>query len=387
MPDALTGVRVVDLTNGFAGNSCAKLLADLGADVIKVESPGKGDFTRTLVPWVFQTFNRNKRSFAVDARHDDGRELIHRLIETADVFVQSLRPGAAESLGLGRDAVIACNPRIVHASLSGFGSIGPSSRRRGVDVVMQSESGLASVQGQVLTNTSFIDATAGLQLLAGILAALMKRDRTGEVDHVTVNLLDSALYLESVPLAEYSVTGKTIDPAAYVRRFPTVGVFDAADGTFFLAAYWDTQWEQLCTLIGRRDLAVDERYRTAPDRSANAIGLRADLSAEFRRRPRDEWIGALEDLQIMSAPVNSFADVLADAQVQANGSLECLHLADGRDVTFVRPAFRFGEQWKQSSPAPAIGADTAAVLADLGVSDADCQRMQAAGVVALPAGQ
>jgi CoA:oxalate CoA-transferase len=385
MSKALAGARVVDLTNGFAGNSCAKLLADLGADVIKVESPGKGDFTRTLVPWVFQTFNRNKRSFAVDARHDDGRELVYRLIETADVFVQSLRPGAAESLGLGRDAVTACNPRIIHASLSGFGSTGPNSRRKAVDVVMQSESGLASIQGRVLTNTSFVDATAGLQLLAGILAALVKRDRTGQVDHVTVNLLDSALYLESVPLAEYSVTGKTIDPAAYIRRFPTVGVFDAADGPFFLAAYWDTQWEQLCTLTGRGDLAADVRYRTAPDRSANATGLRADLSDEFRRRPRDEWVRALDDLQIMAASVHSFADVLADAQVRANESFERLRLPDGRDVTFVRPAFRFGEQWQQSSPAPAIGADTAAVLADLGVSDDDRWRLQAEGVVGLPA--
>lgn len=381
MCKALAGTRVVDLTNGFAGNSCAKLLADLGADVVKVESPARGDFTRTLVPWVFQTFNRNKRSFAVDARQDEGRELVYRLIETADVFVQSLHPGAAESLGLGRGAVTACNPRIVHASLSGFGGAGPSSHRRAVDVVMQSESGLASIQGRVLTNTSFVDATAGLQLLAGILAALVKRDRTGEVDYVTVSLLDSALYLESVPLAEYSVTGKTIDPAAYVRRFPAVGVFDAADGPFFLAAYWDSQWEQVCDVIGRPDLVTDARYRTAPDRSANALELRADLSAEFPRRARGEWVQALEHLQIMAASVHSFADVLADAQVRANDSFERLHLADGRDVTFVRPAFRFGGEWQQSSPAPDIGADTAAVLASLGVPDADCQRLQAEGVI------
>ena len=386
MSKALAGARVIDLTNGFAGNSCAKLLADLGADVIKVEHPGTGDFTRALVPWVFQTFSRNKRSFAVDARSDEGRELVYRLIETADVFVQSLRPGAAEALGLGRGAVTACNPRIVHASLSGFGATGPDSQRKAVDVVMQSESGLASIQGRVLTNTSFVDATAGLQLLAGILAALVKRDRTGQVDHVTVSLLDAALYLESVPLAEYSVTGKTIDPAAYVRRFPTVGVFDAADGPFFLAAYWDAQWEQTCTLIGRGDLAGDARYRTAPDRSANATELRADLSAEFKRRPRGEWIRALGDLDIMAGAVNSFADVLANAQVQANDSFERLRLADGTDVTFVRPAFRFGEQWQQSAPAPEIGADTAAVLADLGVPAEDRRRLQAEGVIGLPAG-
>ena len=381
MSDALGGTRVVDFSNGFAGNSCAKLLADLGAEVIKVESPGKGDFTRTLVPWVFQTFNRNKRSFAVDVRADEGRELVYRLIETADVFVQSLRPGAAESLGLGREAVTARNPRVIHASLSGFGSTGPSSRRKGVDVVLQSESGLSSIQGQVMTNTSFIDASAGLQLLAGIMAALLKRERTGEVDCVTVNLLDAALYLESVPLAEYSVTGRTVDPAAYARRCPTVGVFAADDGPFFVAAYWDAQWEQLCRLIGRPDLAAADRYRDKEARSASVAELRAELSTEFQRRGRDEWVRSLNELEIMAGRVNNFADVLADEQVGINDSVERVRLADGRDVSFVRPAFRFREQWRQSLPAPVIGADTALLLRQLGFSADEQERLHRAGVV------
>jgi crotonobetainyl-CoA:carnitine CoA-transferase CaiB-like acyl-CoA transferase len=385
MPDALAGVRVVDLTNGFAGNSCAKFLADLGADVVKVESPGRGDFTRTLVPWVFQTFNRNKRSFAVDARTADGRELIHQLIETADVFVQSLRPGAADALGLGLDAVTSRNPRIVYASVSAFGVTGPSSGRKGVDVVIQSESGLSSLQGRVLTNTSFVDASAGLQLTAGILSALLKRERTGVVDHVTINLLDAALYLESVPLAEFNATGKVVDPAAYVLRFPTVGTFEAADGPFFLAAYWDGQWEQLCKLIGRSELTVDVRYATKEDRSANVVALHTELNEEFRRRPRADWVGELDSLEIMSARVNSLADVVADEQVQVNGSFEQLRLADGRDVAFVRPAIRFSRPWPTSRPAPVIGADTIPVLAELGVSDADQLRLRAAGVVEVPA--
>ncbi len=222
--NALDGFRVIDLSNGLAGNSCTKLLADLGAEVIKLENPGRGDFTRTLVPWVFETFNRNKRSFAVDLRRAEGRDLALRLIRTADVFIQTLHPDAAESMGLGRGAVTACNPRIIHVSLSAFGATGPSSRRKAVDVVIQAESGLSTIQGQIMTNGSFIDATAGLHLLSGILSALMKRERTGEVDHVTVNLLDAALYMESVPFAEFSVTGSVIDPRAYVRRFPTVSV-------------------------------------------------------------------------------------------------------------------------------------------------------------------
>jgi CoA:oxalate CoA-transferase len=384
--NALDGFRVIDLSNGLAGNSCTKLLADLGAEVIKLESPGKGDFTRTLVPWVFETFNRNKRSFAVDLRSAEGRDLALRLIRTADVFVQTLHPDAAESMGLGRDAVIACNPRMIHASLSAFGATGPSSRRKAVDVVIQAESGLSTIQGQIMTNGSFIDATAGLHLLSGILSALMKRERTGEVDRVTVNLLDAALYLESVPFAEFSVTGKVIDPRAYVRRFPTVSVFEAADGPFFLGAYWDAQWGRLCSLVGRPDLAADERFATEGARSENVAALRDELTTAFRKRPRADWIRELNEGDIMAGTVNSFADLAVDEQVRVNDSFERVRIRDGREAAFVRPAFRFGEQWKQSAPAPDIGSDTSALLSELGFSGDERQSLIAAGVVEVRGG-
>jgi CoA:oxalate CoA-transferase len=384
--NALDGFRVIDLSNGLAGNSCTKLLADLGAEVIKLESPGKGDFTRTLVPWVFETFNRNKRSFAVDLRSAAGRDLALRLIRTADVFIQTLHPDAAESMGLGRDAVIACNPRIIHASLSAFGATGPSSRRKAVDVVIQVESGLSTIQGQIMTNGSFIDATAGLHLLSGILSALMKRERTGEVDRVTVNLLDAALYLESVPFAEFSVTGKMIDPRAYIRRFPTVSVFDAADGPFFLGAYWDDQWGRLCSLVARPDLAADERFATKGARSENVAALRDELTTAFRKRPRADWVRELNERDIMAGTVNSFANLAVDEQVRVNDSFERVRIRDGREAAFVRPAFRFGEQWKQSAPAPDIGSDTSALLSELGFSGDERQSLIAAGVVEVRGG-
>ncbi len=382
MTGALDGMHVVDLTNGFAGNSCTKLLADLGADVIKVESPGKGEFTRTLVPWVFQTFNRNKRSFAVNLRSEEGVELVYRLLERSDIFVQSLRPGAAESLGLGHDEVTRRNPRLIHASLSGFGCTGPSSHRKGVDVVIQAESGLSTIQGKMLTNTSFVDASAGLHLLAGLLASVIKRERTGVVDHVTVNLLDSALYLESVPMAEYSVTGHVLDPSAYVKRFPTVSVFSAADGPLFLAAYWDSQWQQLCALLDRPDLVTDERFRTLDDRRANVTALRSEMDREFGRRPRKEWVAELDKLAIMAGSANTFADVLADDQVRINDSFETLTMSDGREASFVRPAVRFaGCPWAPSSAAPRVGEHTAQVLAHLGVEPAEMARLADAGVI------
>jgi CoA:oxalate CoA-transferase len=381
MSRALDGFRVVDLSNGFAGNSCTKMLADLGAEVIKLESPGRGDFTRSLVPWVFESFNRNKRSLAVDLRTDEGRELALRLVRTADVFVQTLRPDAAEALGLGRDVVCACNPRIIHASLSAFGATGPSSGRKAVDVVIQAESGLSSVLGNVLTNGTFIDATAGLQLASGVLSALMKRERGGEIDRVTVALLDAALYLESAPLAEFSVTGKVVDPAAYARRFPAVGVFAAADGPFFLAAYRDDEWAQVCALIAAPALTADGRFSTGPDRSANAASLRAELTSAFACRPRAEWVQALNARGVMAGIVSSLDDVLENEQVRVNDLLEKVRIRDGREATFVRPVFRFAEQWSQSAPAPGIGADTRALLTDLGISGAEQQALIAAGVV------
>jgi CoA:oxalate CoA-transferase len=384
--NALDGFRVIDLSNGLAGNSCTKLLADLGAEVIKLESPGRGDFTRTLVPWVFETFNRNKRSFAVDLRRAEGRDLALRLIRTSDVFIQTLHPGAAESMGLGRDAVTACNPRIIHVSLSAFGPTGPSSRRKAVDVVIQAESGLSTIQGQIMTNGSFIDATAGLYLLSGILSALLKRERTGEVDHVTVNLLDAALYMESVPFAEFSVTGNVIDPRAYVRRFPTVSVFEAADGPFFLGAYWDDQWERLCSLVGRPELAADARFATKEGRSENVAELRAELTTAFGSRPRADWVRDFNERDIMAGTVNSFADLAGDEQVRVNDSFERVRIRDGREATFVRPAFRFGEQWKQSAPAPDIGSDTDALLSELGVTGDERQRLVTAGVVGIHGG-
>jgi CoA:oxalate CoA-transferase len=385
--NALDGFRVIDLSNGLAGNSCTKLLADLGAEVIKLESPGRGDFTRTLVPWVFETFNRNKRSFAVDLRRAEGRDLALRLIRTSDVFIQTLHPGAAESMGLGRDAVTACNPRIIHVSLSAFGPTGPSSRRKAVDVVIQAESGLSTIQGQIMTNGSFIDATAGLHLLSGILSALLKRERTGEVDHVTVNLLDAALYMESVPFAEFSVTGNVIDPRAYVRRFPTVSVFEAADGPFFLGAYWDDQWERLCSLVGRPELATDARFATKEGRSENVAELRAELTTAFGSRPRADWVRDFNERDIMAGTVNSFADLAGDEQVRVNDSFERVRIRDGREATFVRPAFRFGEQWKQSAPAPDIGSDTDALLSGLGVTGDERQRLVTAGVVGIHGGE
>jgi CoA:oxalate CoA-transferase len=190
---ALQGFRVLDLSHALAAPSATKLLADFGAEVIKVEPPQKGDFTRSLTPWVFESFNRSKKSIAVDLKSTEGRDIVRDLARVSDVVVQSFRPGVVEEMGLGRDDLTALNPRLIYVSFSGFGQTGPDSARRGVDPILQAETGMALLQGGVLGSLSFVDAAAGLALTGAVLASLLKRERTGAVDHIEVNLLDVAM--------------------------------------------------------------------------------------------------------------------------------------------------------------------------------------------------
>jgi CoA:oxalate CoA-transferase len=382
MRGALAGMRVVDLINALAGASTTKLLGDLGADIIKVETPETGDFTRRLVPWVFETFNRDKRSVAINLRTPAGIALVKRLAASADVFVHSMRPGAADELGLGRDVLTAANPRLVYASLSAFGPTGPDSARKGVDAVVQAESGLAVLQGGVQPGLSFVDNAAGLAMSQAILAALLKRERTGEVDTVTISLLETALYLQSVPLAEFAVTGRTVDPASYARRFPTVGVYQASDGPFFIGAYWEPEWHAICEVIERPDLADDKRFASVAERQTNRGPLRDEMERSFATRGRDEWTARLQARGIVSGVVKSQDDLMTDEQIACLGSLEEVQLADGRLAGFVRAPYRFSdEQCSTKRRAPSLGSDTVAVLEQLGIDAAERQRLIEAGVI------
>jgi CoA:oxalate CoA-transferase len=214
----LGGIRVVDLTNGLAGTSATKMLASLGAEVLKIENPDGGDLTRELVPYTFEAWNGGKRSVTLDLRAPDDVDQVRRLVASSDVFVHSMRPGAVDAVGLGRAELAAANPRLIYASFSAFGSTGPSSHRRGVDAVLQAESGLAALQGRVLDNVAFIDTCGGLVLGQAILAALLLRERTGHVEHVESSLLDTALYMQSGPIVQYSQSGAVFSQATTATR-------------------------------------------------------------------------------------------------------------------------------------------------------------------------
>ena len=362
----LAGFRVLDLTNGLAGTSCTKLLSAYGADVIKIENPDGGDMTRNLVPWVFETCNGGKRSLTVDLRDKSGQDIVRQLAESSDVLVQSMRPGALEEIGLGRADLTAANPRLIYASFSAFGSSGPSSHRRGVDAVVQAESGLAEIAGRVMDNISVIDAAGGLALAQGILAALMLRERSGITEHVEVNLLDTAVYLQAALYTEFSATGGTLDQDSFDEIFPTVGTFDAADGPLYIAAYWQRDWATICDLLGRPELVEDARFGDAASRSANSSALREAINTELKKRPRREWVGDLERLGILAGERRSYAEVLADEQVQHYESFESVQLADEKTVSIPRSPIRLGGRPQPGlGAAPALGQDTDSILLSL----------------------
>jgi CoA:oxalate CoA-transferase len=378
----LSGVRVLDLSHGLASPSATRIMAGLGADVIKIEMIASGEFTRQVVPFVFRSHNRDKRSFAVDLKKPEGAELVRRLATTADVFVHNQRPGFVEKIGLDRDTLSALNPRLIYAAVSGFGVTGPDSQRRAIDMLIQAESGLAAAQGGLLGNVSYVDSAAGLSLVTGILAALLERTVSGRVQHVDVSLMDTALYLQAAPLAEFTATGVSIDQVSYWDRYATVGLYESADGPVYVAGYWNKDWAAICRLIGKPELATDARYVDAKSRAANADEVRAIINDGFRGRSRAELVATLEEHGVMAGEVRSVAEVIASPQVAANESFVADVDSAGMATLFVKPAFRLTpDLHPQSRPAPQPGDATLELLQDIGVADSDLHHLIDTGVV------
>jgi crotonobetainyl-CoA:carnitine CoA-transferase CaiB-like acyl-CoA transferase len=390
----LDGISIVDLTNAVGGASAMRLLAGLGAEVLKVESPEGGDFMRAFMPTMFAVVNRDKRSVAVDVRRPEGAALVRRLIAGSDVVVESMRPGGAERLGFGRDQLVADNPRLIYASLSGYGRTGPDRSKRSIDAVIQAESGLGVLQGDVLAHTAAVDLGAGLALAHAIVASVLLRERTGEIAHVEVSLLDTALYVQTGALADYSVTGVQPDEHFTTPR-PQVGTYDTADRPLFIGAFWEKDWPAICQVLGREDLLGAPEYGTAALRRENREALGKTLAAELRTRPRREWLDLFEQHGVIAGELRDYREVFEDPQVRAVGSLDTFAGGEGRatTVTAPRPPYRLvgGGDAPESRPAPALGADTGTALARLGLRPEEIEALVADGVLggqtdAVPAG-
>jgi len=387
----LDGIRVIDVTTSLAGPYCTEVLGALGADVVKVE-PLAGDEARTWGPpfrdgesTLFLAMNANKRSLGLDLRR--GRDVLLRLVQGADVIIQSLRPGLAVERGLGPDELMRINPRLVYCSINAFGRSGPWSRRPGYDPLMQAAGGILSVTGEpgrsgVRVGVSIIDQGTGVWAALGIVAALLERGRSGRG-----RVVDTALYETAVSLLSYHITGYLASgelPGRWGTGFSSIApyqVFKTADGELMIAAGNDRLFAALAQAVGLPELASDPRFRTNADRVRNREELSLLLAEPIAGKTSEVWLERLGRAGVPVAPVQNVGQVVAHEQTQASGILQ--QLPEG--VTMVAlPLLMDGERVLHRSPPPALGEHTAEVLGEAGYSDAEIERLAADGIVRLP---
>jgi crotonobetainyl-CoA:carnitine CoA-transferase CaiB-like acyl-CoA transferase len=392
MSGAMEGVRILDLTTMVAGPVATMMLADQGADVIKVESP-HGDLMRHFsrgrngMNAAFLSCNRNKRSLAVDLKSADGLEIIKKLIATAQAFVHNFRPGIAERMGLGEEVVRAIRRDIVYVSITGYGTNGPYANQRAYDPVIQAMSGLADIQRDRdtgrprMVRTIIADYTTALTAAQAITAALFARERTGEGQHVQLSMLDAMIsYMWPEAMPSLTFVGDETDPSDG-EMGPDL-VFATQDRYITAAALSDDEWAGMCRALNRQELIDDQRFKTARDRSINAVERRTITSAELEKWRADEILPRLLDNDVPCAPVRSRFELLKDEQVRENHTLEVIDSEAFGKVRMPRPAARFDRTPATiRAMAPVLGADNAAILAELGYDAGDLARLESNRVV------
>lgn len=391
----LSGYRVLELAHLVAGPVCGMLLADLGADVIKVESLDGGDALRSgsLAPRGedspgFLVLNRNKRSLALDLGRPEGRQTFQRVATRADVVIEAYRGGVAERLGIDYPRLASLNPRVIYCSLSAFGPEGPWRNKPGVDMLVQAMSGLMSITGEpdggpVLIGAPLIDTIGGLLAGQGILAALLHREKTGEAQRVTASLLDGALLAQAARLSLFWASGEELGRhgSAHARLAP-FQAFEARDGWIYVAVWVDRMWKPFCHAVELPHLADDPRFATRESRRQHRTALIAPLEPLFRERTVAEWMARLEDADVLCAPINTYADLEADPQILATGMfLEQDHPRAGR-VRTLRTAVRL-EQTPGTlrRAAPTLGQHSDEVLREAGLDTAEVDRLRQIGVI------
>lgn len=337
----LEGIKVVELCNVAAGPFCGMLLADMGAELIKVENPEGGDTLRSWPPITdgfsenFASLNRNKKSITLNLKSSKDVALFKQLIKDADVFLENNRPGVMERLGLGYVSLSEINPKLIYCSISAYGQDGPRSSEGGFDLTIQAMSGIMSVTGEkngapVKCGVPVSDFTAGLYAAFSITAALRTVSLTGRGSQLDISMLGATLGIAALQTSEYFGSGK--DPvklgSAHPRNAP-YRVFKAKDNYFGMAAGNNALWRSVCETVGRKDLLADERFQSPTTRAKHQDDLLEILEAEFANETAEEWLKRFRDAGVPSAPINSYSEVLSDPQVEYMGWIRPIELPNG----------------------------------------------------------
>ncbi len=377
----LSGIVVADLSRILAGPYCTFLMAELGARVIKVEPPGKGDDAREYGPFrggtsaYFASVNRGKQSIALDLKNAADKKLFERLLEMADVLVENYRPGAMEKLGYGWEALHKRYPRLVYAAASGFGHTGPCAHEPAYDMVVQGLGGIMSITGPqggppVRIGMSIGDIGAGLYMAIAVNAALLHRERTGEATMVDIGMLDCQIALLENAVMRYGVTGEVPGPLG--ARHPTIAPFEAfatRDGSIIIAAGNDGLFQKLCEALARPEMAQSPDYKTNDLRLHHQPRLKAEIEKELRKQPTRHWLKALDAAGLPCGPINDIAEAMAHPQVAARNMLVTVDDPKAGTLTLAGNPLKlsgFPDPAKRE-PAPELDADRAAILKELGL--------------------
>jgi len=391
----LEGIKVLDFTRVLAGPFCTMILADMGAEVIKVEQRGKGDDTRQFGPpfqdgesAYFLSINRNKKSITLDIKSDKGKEILTRLIQRSDVLVENFRPGTLKKIGFDYEAASALNPRLIYASVSGFGQTGPWSAKPGYDLAIQGLGGIMSITGDpdgppYKVGISQADLTAGLYAVQGILLALFAREKTGKGQLVDVGMLDCQLAMLSFQAGIYFMTGAA--PARKGNQHPTIcpyETFKASDRYINIAVGNDKLWQKFCSLLGLETIRDNPAFATNPSRVQNRDKLFPIIQNEIGKKDSMHWLALFEGNGIPAGPILSIEEALAQPQSVAR---EMVAEVNQRTLGKIKqtgiPVKLSETPGEIASPPPCLSEHTDAVLESLGYSAADIQAMRAGGVI------
>ncbi len=392
----LAGVKVVDLAQFVAGSYCTMLLGDLGADVLKIELPGAGDPYRRQGPefvdgdaTLFLALNRNKRSVALDWKQAGGLDVLHRLLENSDIFVENARPGALAKYNLDYESLSKRFPSLIYCSLSGYGQTGVYAQRGGFDLILQGEGGLMSITGEgggppVKVGAPILDIGAAMTGLVGILSALHSRDSGASGAHVDVSLLDFSLAVLTTVAQSYFASGK--EPARMGSASPQFAPYQAfrtAGQRITIAGTGsEALWHRLCHVLERADLIDDPRFKTNTKRASHQKELAAIIESVLLTQSHEEWLEKLEAAEIPAGQINNLGELFSDEHIKERGALLALRRPGGQPIPAVAAPMRLnGETFQARLYPPRLGEHTAEVLLESGVTASDLDRLREQSII------